>query len=344
MDNLFCIYFFMEITLRFLAYKCLCKMFVDGTFLFDTFLVSLMVWSTWIQPWLYHAGMYKPNTYFKGRGATVLRVFRLFRLSRLMRTARLMRFLPEIGILAKGIRAAMTSVVSTLCALSIVIYIAGLIFTQLLSGKDIASDRFDTVPMSCNFLFLQILCGIDAQLVMDLLNYGRLYYIMFLLFVLLGSLTIMNMLIGGVVDVVSTVAEVEREKMKTKELEQQIDKMVAMLDHDRTGSVDKEEFQGLLKDPGTLLDLKRLGVDLVAFIDFTRWIFPDEGLTVKDFRQIMLQFMGSHAATVQDVAEVREVLSIALALLEDRIMERFDTLATRPEVPRALPQSAELLK
>merc|ERR1712060_491263 len=130
----------------------------------------------------------------------------------------------------------------------------------------------------------------------------------------MGSLTIMNMLVGVVVDVVSKVGDDEREKHETRTLDKQIGTMVATLDKDGTGCVSREEFDHVMLKPDTLKELKKLEIDLVSFVNFTRNSFPENGeLTVKDFEQILLIFTGAKPATVKDVAESRQDISLEIA-------------------------------
>merc|ERR1712066_88379 len=98
-----------------------------------------------------------------------LRVVRILRLSRIGRMERLLRSTPELYILVKGMVSAMRSVCSTMGLLFIMIYIYGILFTQLLADfKFKKAGIFETVPQSMNFLLLQVVCGFDPDFMTSL--------------------------------------------------------------------------------------------------------------------------------------------------------------------------------
>merc|ERR1711974_407662 len=91
--------------------------------------------------------------------------------------------------------------------------------TQLLSGTSFEDDVFESVGTSMNFLLVQVLCGFDSDSFAKMMSAGLPYYLLFVLYQIMSSLTLMNMLIGVLCDVVSTVADVEKEESFTREVE-----------------------------------------------------------------------------------------------------------------------------
>lgn len=326
-NNLFCTYFVFEIAVRYLAARDKYELFADWHFDFDLLLVCSMMWECWIEVALYK--LFKHSAEGNMRSCMILRIFRLFRLSRLLRTSRVIHSMPELMIIVKGIVKAMRSVVSIMIALGVIIYVVGIMFVQLLNGSEVAKSRFETVPMALNFLMLQAVCGIDADVVNDLLDAGWLYYLLFLLFVLVANLTIMNMLTGAVVDVVTSVGDGEREKAKEKHIDLALDVIAEKVDWDGDGFVDRQQLEEVLQDRATLLDIKHLEIDLVAFVAFIRFVLPDQGtgqLQVSDFCQILRLFMGNKPCGVKDVVENRQFLSMEIAHLEKRLLRHLRTL------------------
>jgi hypothetical protein len=247
-----------------------------------------------------------------------------------------LRAVPEVMTLLKGIAAAMRSVGTTLIVLGLIIYFAGVVFVNLLRDDAAAKGRFESVPMSVNFLMLQVICGIEPQVVMDLLHAGWFYYLTFLLFVFIASLTIMNMLVGGVVGVVSQVGEAERDKARARQQKEEIsfviNAVVDKIEYDHNGDEERQELEQALLDPDLLTKLVKMEIDLVSFVDFTRFILPDHGeLSLETFREILssacMLFMGqSKASTVKDVLDARQVLSMELGHLEERMMRKFGVI------------------
>merc|ERR1711865_978371 len=135
-----------------------------------------------------------------------------------------------------------------------------------------------------------------------------------------ASLTIMNMLIGVLCEVVSGVAQMEKEEAFLKEVEMQVQAMVARLDADGDQSVSIHEFDGVMDSSELMHALQDLGVDVVAFVDFAHFVFRDKDeLSVAEFLEMVIQFRGSKAATVKDVVDMRKFVSMELEHLEARM-------------------------
>jgi len=319
-DNLFCAFFSFEIIVRFLAFRRKCEAFHDTMFVLDMFLVSLMAWETWIQVALYLSmGGSSPTPGM--RGASVFRVFRILRLMRVARVARLFRSMPEMMILVNGMIMACRSVFVSLCMMSLIIYIFAIMFTQMLSGLPATGGAFDSVPKTFNFLLMQALCGLQSSSFDTMLAAGLFYYLMFLMYCLLACTTIMNMLIGILVEVVGDVAEVEKETAFMRDVEFQINRMMEKLDIDRSDSLTQMEFDKLTETPEVIQGLQDLGVDVVAFVDFADFVFCQncEELSYTDFLEMVVQFRGTKSATVKDIVDMRKFVSMELSSLEDRL-------------------------
>jgi len=326
-ENFFCFAFTIELTVRFLAFENKCHAFSDGWFVFDATLVGLMVWETWIQVGLYLLTGYGGDGGGASGHASILRIFRLFRLTRVARLARLLRNMPELMILIKAMAMAIRSVFATLCLLMIIIYVFALIFTQLMEGSAAAKGCFETVPMAMNCLLLQGVFTEEREFISSMLEVSWVYYLCVLLYLLLGSMTVLNMLIGVLCEVVSVTAESEREELFLKDL---WTKMSAYMtghnphDHDFHAShgdtlmVTKEQFfKNLLDNDEAFKDLHEVGIDVVALGDFSDFIFRDQTeMNLSTLFDTVLQFRGSNNATVKDIADTRTFLLREISRLE----------------------------
>lgn len=313
-DNLFCTYFVFEITMRFCAFKTKIFAFSDFWFLGDSCLVLLMVWETWIQVLLYK--LTGGDTGGGGRSASVLRIFRAFRLLRISRMSRLLRSMPELFILVKSIGAAMRCMFVTLIMLMIVIYVFSIMFTQLLSTTEVGKDRFETVPQSINFMLTQVLCGFDSEVIMLLLNEGFVYYALWLLYVLIGSLSIMNVLIGILCEVVSGTADDEKERAVRSDVEFQIIK--TGIDGQRE-VIGKQEMMLTLESHIVTEKLVELGVDVVALLDFVHFFEESMEMSLPDFVELVVQFRGAKNTTVRDIVDLRKFISLEIAIIEGNL-------------------------
>jgi len=307
-DNVFCFYFVFELGVRLMAFKRKCRALSDPWYIFDTVLVSLMVWETWIQVFLYL--MIGSESFAYGRTATILRVFRLARLTRVARTGKLLRSVPELMILAKAMVMALRSVMAILVMLTLVVYIFAILFTQLLGGTDLAAGRFDNVPQSMNFLLIQVLCGFDSDFMSSLPAYGCFYYCIWLSFLLVAQLTIMNMLIGILCDVVSGVSETAKEEAFVKEIESQLETLAAKLDPDGDRRVSREEFLNIMRDYNWIQALDATGVDVISFMEYASFVFEDDtDLSCDDFMRMIVQFRGDRVATVKELVSTRKYMT-----------------------------------
>merc|ERR550514_2520334 len=120
--------------------------------------------------------------------------------------ARLLRSVPELLTLIKGMHAATRAVSSTLVLLVLLIYVFGIVFMSLVGKNENIADLFGDLR-SCMWTLL--MTGTLVDNVTSVLNrlgaQDKVAAAVFLLFILLSALTVMNMLIGVLCEVVSAV-------------------------------------------------------------------------------------------------------------------------------------------
>lgn len=309
METCFATYFFGEWFIRFCSFKKKTDGLRDAWFVFDSALVSLMVGET---------GLMNCIVLIMGGGsssglgnASILRLFRLLRLSRMARMARLLRAMPELMVLIKGMVVAMRSVFFTLCLLAGIIYVFGIMFVQLLKGTPNGDNYFPTVPDAMNSLLLDGTLPDQAQIINDVGDEGWVYRFLVLFYILLASLTVMNMLVGVLCEVVSVVSAVEKESLLVNYVKGTLLHMLQTsgLDADGDHQIARNEFEALLQNPGAAKALQEVGVDVIGLVDFTDFIFKDgKQLSFPDFMDMVLQLRGSNTATVKDLVDLRKVV------------------------------------
>lgn len=307
-DNAFCFFFVFEIVVRFFSFRKKVSAATDGQFMFDLFLVALMVWETWITVFLYWLAGGAMTT--SGSASSVFRIFRLFRLTRVARLGRLLRNMPELMILVKGMLMAMRSVSATLMLLVIIIYVFAILFTQLLWNDPVGKGCFETVPMAMHCLLMNGVFSEEKEFIDKMLSRNVLYYVFILCYLLLGSLTVMNMLIGVICEVVSVVARVEKDELLAKDLKHKIQIIQSHFKVEGSDMVTEESFKELLSNHDAMQSLHDCGVDVVALVDFADFIFREkDSLSLSEFIGTVLQFRGSNTATVKDVVDMRKFVS-----------------------------------
>ncbi|CAL1156510.1 unnamed protein product [Cladocopium goreaui] len=241
-ENLFVLFFSMELGIRFGAFRRKREAFKDGWFVFDAVLVFLM----WSETWFLSIclAIFAPEATSPG-----FRLMRLMRFTRLARMARLLRSIPELLIIVRAIAIALRSVFFLMVLLLGLVYLFGLLFTQLLDGKNqppgsLAYDSFRSLPQSMNTLLLAGALPDQSSLVEDAGKTHPLLYPLMLLYMLLASLTVMNMLVGILCEVVTVVSAVEKEEILLKSVKSLLKQLLldAQADEDGDGSISRKEF------------------------------------------------------------------------------------------------------
>eukprot|EP00928_Gymnodinium_smaydae_P072672 TRINITY_DN5599_c0_g2_i1.p1 TRINITY_DN5599_c0_g2~~TRINITY_DN5599_c0_g2_i1.p1 ORF type:complete len:714 (+),score=93.34 TRINITY_DN5599_c0_g2_i1:72-2213(+) len=263
-EYVFCIYFLFEWIVRFAAFRRKMDSLRDGWFKFDTLLVLLMVMETcvipFVMPILSSANESNPPP------TGPLRLMRLLRLSRLVR---LMRSLPELVIICKGMLVAFRAVSSSLLMVTLLIYVFAIVLHMLLKDDPEASEYFATLPVCMWTLLMDGTFLLDTGDVLGLIVHrGEPHCIasivVFLVFILLTPLTVLNMLIGVLCEVVSAVSVNEKEEAAIHVMKQTILLELKKFD-DGDGMIDESELGEMMSDPASVSVLQSLGID-VAFL------------------------------------------------------------------------------
>jgi len=329
-ENLFCILFTMELLLRFLALKHKRKCIRDPWFVFDAFLVALMIVETWGVYVVYFVNGTSVGIF---QNATILRILRILRLLRTARMAKLLRTMPELMLLIKGIVVATRSVFFTLALLAIIIYVFAIIFMQLAKDVPDLGLRRDFVPTSGNatvaeleylyfdrfgssmhtLLFEAVLPDLK-DFMNEIMRGGWIFASTMMIFILLGSVTMMNMLVGVLVEVIKTVSEIEREQLEVSFVKKIFSDMITKMNLDADGDnrISKEEFDTLLSKPEAAKALLNIGVDVVGLVDYRDVLFGTEGdmeLSFAEFMEAILELRGTNSAKVKDIVDLRKFVA-----------------------------------
>lgn len=142
----------------------------------------------------------------------------------------------------------------------------------------------------------------------------------------------MGLLVGVLVETVSTVATLEREQLDIdfaqKVLWEMIDKGGA--DEDGDNRISETEYVNLLSRPEAVKALTVLGVDMTAALDYGILLFEDgEPLTFAEFMQGMLTLRGSNHTTVKDIVDLRKFTSDEFSQLHEVLLDVCQFLASQ---------------
>lgn len=301
MENCFCAYFTIEWIIRFGAFRNKLNCFRDSWFMFDSLLVVMMVLETWIM---------EAVTEFTGFSLQALgdtAILRLFRLLRLSRLLRMLKSHPELMILIRGMVAAVSSVLYVLFLLLALTYAFAIALTQLAVETDVGDMYFANVTLSMYHLFIHATFMDDlAQFTNDMRHQDTWHLLaLTLIFVCLAALTLMNMLVGVLCEVVSAVAVSEREEIRGRHAAVRMQKILESLDENLDKQISYQEFSKMIEKPEALRCLKDVGVNPLHVIELSELFFFEGDiaieLTFAEFMEAVLDLRESNQANVKDL-------------------------------------------
>mmetsp|Transcript_58512 Transcript_58512/g.104035 ORF Transcript_58512/g.104035 Transcript_58512/m.104035 type:complete len:640 (+) Transcript_58512:100-2019(+) len=334
-DNAFCGYFFLEWVIRFGAFENKCNCRKDAWFVFDSLLVAMMVAETWVMTAVLI--FTSADNAVEATGGNSLRLFRLLRLSRM---ARMLRSMPELMILIKGMAAATRSVFSVMCLLIIIMYVFAIAFKQLAEGTSMGAYYFPSVQHSMYTLliygtFLDDLAPFCDEVGAE----SAACLLLVMIFVLLAACTVLNMLIGVLCEVVTAVAETEKEEVLVSFVTTKLQTLLQTLDQDNDGHISQGEFMKILEIPEAAGALEEVGVDPVNIIDYMDFIFQQRhgALPFNKFMEIILNLRQTNQCTIGDIVDLRKFVHHQCGCAESLL---FANLAGRRAVTGSQPSRA----
>jgi hypothetical protein len=316
-ENFFAVYFSFEWLTRFMAFKRKCDGRKDGWFVFDSILVFMMVFETWVVLMLGDLLAQMPS-------GGILRLFRLLRLSRLMR---MLRSLPELMILIKGMMSAMRSVLYVMALLILITYVFAIACTQLSAGYEFGEAYFQTVGLS---MYSLIIYGTFLDALSDFCDAIKaespMVLCIIMIFVCLSALTVMNMLIGVLCEVISQVAATEKEDLLTTSVRETFEQVVEALDANGDKRISMQEFQNMMDNREVLSALEQVGVDPVGMADFAETFFFDENkqpieISFERFMELIYDLRESKFSTVKDLLSFKGEWNIAMKAGQKQVLD-----------------------
>jgi len=128
-----------------------------------------------------------------------------------------------------------------------------------------------------------------------------------MMFIFLAPLTVLGMLAGVLVEVVSVVSNVEKETMVVTFVTQQLRMMLNEVDLDQNGMISQGEFSDLVVRQDAARMMASVGVDVIGLADFCDFLFSDcEFISFSSFMELVLQLRGTNQATVKDIVDMRK--------------------------------------
>lgn len=323
-ENLFCTFFTFELVTRFMAFRRKRDCLRDGWFRFDAALVSIMVFETWMLGPALALGA-------SGSGPPLpsapLRLLRLFRLSRM---ARLLRNLPELITMVKGMWLASRAVCSSLLMVVLSMYTFAIIINMGMKQEDEINNRlkprdFSTIPRTMWTLLMDGTFLDSPGIVLSALLFsGKPVCIVccfvFMLFIILSAINVMNMLIGVLCEVVSAVAQAEKDEAAIKMVKDSILLQLKRFDNG-DGMITKDELDKVMNDSTSREVLQQLNVDRLFSLQLQQVLFPkdDSEVPIKGIMELMLMCRGDLSVTVKHLASSQAAMVSTVNAFEKRV-------------------------
>jgi hypothetical protein len=272
--------------------------------------VALIVIETWIFTLLVAFIGTPPKT------GAVGGIGRMLRLLRLARISRLMEMLPELVTMVKGMIAAIRAVHAALLILILLVYVFAIIMNSLIGDEPDVKMQFDTVRDSMVTLLVQgVFLDDISGLTRALIHLGHVMPCLVLsIFCLLSAVTVMNMLIGVLCQVVLDVSAEEKETRVKHQMSKTLLVMLEELDEDRSGHLSKSELQAVILNPEAVAVMEEIQVDTQHLLNLTEMLYEDEEATlpISVIMNIVLTLRGGRPVTMNDLAKGNNFLMWAL--------------------------------
>jgi len=180
------------------------------------------------------------------------------------------------------------------------------VFRQLTEGSIVGNHYFPSVPGAMNTLLLDGIFPDQSYFVNDLFQGNPFLWPIIMIFILLAAMTLMYMLIGVLVDVVSVIACTEKEGMTVMALASQLRAAWEVLGKSCDDTMNKTDFQNLLVESEIVRITQDVGVDVFMIVDMADVLFEDyekeeKNMTFENFVELMLKMRGGNQATVKDI-------------------------------------------
>lgn len=269
----------------------------------------------------------------------------------------MLKLFPEVLTLLKGIKQAMRSVCYVLAMLIFLLFVFAIIFkTQSIDDEELSSKFPHLSTCMYDLLLHGTLLDGPAKTFYDIEEHSPALAALFLGFIFLSSLTVLNMLIGILCDVVCNVSNNEKEEQYAMKLKQTIINLLECYDKNDDKMIGRDEFALLMQNPETRQILRRFDVDVATLLSLQESLFDpdptqieqgspgatekDDGkmkrrstskekmaqgsktLTFNEILDVILRLRGGKSATVTDVADLREFVRVRMDHMEEMHIEK----------------------
>jgi len=294
----------------------------DPWLVFDSTNMVTMVLETWVLTLLVAFSIVDAQ----GTGLDsiyTMRMLKLFRLMRAARVGRLLRMMPEVLIIMRSMMITLRTMIFIVIVFMIITYMFALVMIPLGKGTDIQSTYFGSVPEAMYSLTLGAVFPDMAEMATILGVDSPACAAMFLLFVVIATIMLLNMFIGLLVEVVSVVGAVEREQAQVDEVAAQLMKIVQQADHTQGNRIERKLLETLIVQPAAKWGLREVGVDAIEVVESLDIALKRHSkrthLGFDELLELMLELRVDNDVKVKDLTQMRRRIHDDVQRLEDRL-------------------------
>jgi hypothetical protein len=205
----------------------------------------------------------------------------------------------------KGMFVATRAVGSAMLLLIVAIYAWGIAMHSFMKDDEAVSEYWGTVTRSMMTLLANGTLGDSIGTVMRGVDNNKMALAALVLFVIFAMLTVLNMLVGVLCEVVTEVAHFERDNATLMKLKSTLLVMLKRLDADGSGDISKREFMELFLDEEAQAVMDELNIDIPHFIDVMEMQFElaeDDEVKITLIMHLLIEGQGDRPTTMCDLA------------------------------------------
>jgi len=290
-ESVFCVIFLAEFFIRSLALRKSVFTREMVWHLFDGFVLFGSLMEVVVK--LMTTGPRKPAN------ANVFRMVRMLRFARTARVIRIMRLLHELRLMVDSVIHSVSVLLWAIVLLGMIIYMVAIIITQAVTDhclnqncvnaprRSKVLEYFGTVPQSMYTLFQGIFGGVSwAEFAIPLRQVGIAYELLFVFFIAINALVMLNVVTAVVLDSAMQSAQhdkemvIEDQLMAEKKYAADLRELFLEADADDTGYLTQQELKTYLEDDRVQAYLKGLDLEVSEALELFHLLDTDGNGTV----------------------------------------------------------------
>jgi len=188
---------------------------------------------------------------------------------------------------------------------------------------------FSTMPETMHHLLIYaVFLDALSDFVINIKLQSTGCFILTWMYVCIASMTVLNMLIGVLCEVISAVAEEEKESMMVDKVHEKFSGIVRELDKNNDGQLSWTEFEEIIQNPAAIAALESVNVDPATIVDMAEDVFwddqgqePGESVPVSfdEFMTMVLDLRGGQQATVENIMSLAKRFNRKFLVLNTRL-------------------------